>query len=138
MIKLDPEALERLESQHPGVTEQILRFEKATLPICGRCGSDDTAEVNVGIVGRSIAIASGTSKFTLIPDGPKPGRFWCRACSEFFDDQGLKSNDKSACRKPRSRDVVGGTNSMSTNDQSKCCRRAKTEHLLLHRRRYAD
>lgn len=85
MLKLDEDAMQDLETQYPGICEQVMRFENARLPVCTRCGSADIAEVNVGIVGRTMAIASATSKFTLIPNGPKSGNYWCRSCNKFFD-----------------------------------------------------
>jgi hypothetical protein len=85
MLKLNKQAMEQIEDQFPGVTKQIMRFENATVPICSHCGSEATAEVNVGMTGRAMAIASGTSKFTIVPSGPKPGAYWCRACFQFFD-----------------------------------------------------
>jgi hypothetical protein len=85
VLKINKDALERLEGAYPGVTEQIMRFENATLPVCRHCGSEDTAEVNVGTTGRSMAIVRATSKFTFAPNGPKPGAYRCNECSKFFD-----------------------------------------------------
>jgi hypothetical protein len=73
-----------LENRYPGITESILRFERAELPACPRCGSQDTANVQVGLIGRTIDIAAATTKFKLIPNGPKPGAYFCNACGEFF------------------------------------------------------
>lgn len=84
MLKIDSDTLDELESKYPGIREQILRFERATVPACPRCGSEDTAEVNVGIVGRTINIAAATTKIELMANGPKPGDYFCNACDEFF------------------------------------------------------
>lgn len=84
MLKIDEETLDELESKYPGIREQILGFEEATLPACPRCGSGDTADVNVGIVGRTISIAAATTTFKLIANGPKPGDYFCNECREFF------------------------------------------------------
>ena len=37
MIKISKEELEQMESQHPGIIEQIMRFENAELPTCTHC-----------------------------------------------------------------------------------------------------
>jgi hypothetical protein len=84
VLKLNKKALERLEGVYPGVTEQIMRFENATLPRCRHCGSEDTDEVNVGTTGRSKAIARATSKFTFVPNVPKSGGYRCNGCSKYF------------------------------------------------------
>ena len=85
MLNFDEEKLDRLEKDYPGIKEQIYRFEDATLPACPRCGSEDTADVQVGIIGRTIAIAGATTKFHLIPNLPKPGTYFCNTCREYFD-----------------------------------------------------
>jgi len=72
------------ERQYPGITEQIWRFESAVLPPCPNCGDGDTADVQVGVIGRTINISMATTKFRLIPNGPKPGEFYCNQCKEFF------------------------------------------------------
>jgi len=85
MLKINKETLDHIEKQYPGIGETILHFEKATLPVCSRCGSEDTAEVGVGLVGRSINIAAATTKFKLIPNSPKAGKYFCNTCDEFFN-----------------------------------------------------
>jgi len=85
MLKINKETLDHIEKQYPGIGETILYFEKATLPACSRCGSGDTAEAGVGLVGRSINVAAATTKFKLIANGPKPGKYFCNACNEFFN-----------------------------------------------------
>jgi len=72
------------ERQYPGITEQIWRFESAVLPPCPNCGDEDTADVQVGVIGRTINISMATTKFRLIPNGPKPGKFYCNQCKDFF------------------------------------------------------
>ena len=74
-----------MESDYPGIREQILHFDEAALPACPRCGSEDTADVRVGIVGRTINIDAATTKFKLIPNVPKPGIYLCNVCDEFFN-----------------------------------------------------
>ena len=85
MLTIDEKTLNQMEAQHPGIRETIVYFEEATVPACTRCGSSDTANVGCGVVGRTIYIASATTKFRLIPNSPAPGRYSCNACGKFFD-----------------------------------------------------
>ena len=85
MLKIANKELVRLEKQYPGIANQIQQFENAVLPQCPRCGSKDTADVQCGIIGRTINIAAATTRFKLIPNGPAPGKYFCNACDEFFD-----------------------------------------------------
>jgi len=85
MRKIDNQTVMRLESQYPGIGEQIDRFETTVTPACRHCQSADTAEVQVGIIGRIIAIAGATSRIHLIPDGPKPAAYWCYPCRTYYD-----------------------------------------------------
>lgn len=57
-----------------------------TIPACPRCGSDNTAVVEVAFVGPLNAIAAATSKVTMVMNLPKPGKYRCRVCQTFFDD----------------------------------------------------
>ncbi len=84
MLKIDKETLDHMEKNYPGIGEAVLRFEQAALPACSHCGSENTADVQCGTIGRTISIAAATTKFKLIPNGPKPGGYFCNACSEFF------------------------------------------------------
>jgi len=83
-LRIDQETLDRMETQHPGIRESIRRFGEETLPVCSRCGSANTADVGCGVIGRTINIAAATTKFKLIPNGPKPGKYFCNECGEFF------------------------------------------------------
>lgn len=85
MLKADKQRLSHMEAQYPGIEKQVRYFEQAKLPSCPRCASPDTAAVQVGIIGRTINIAGATTKFRLIPNGPKPGRYFCNACERYFD-----------------------------------------------------
>lgn len=85
MLKIDQKALDRAEGNYPGIRDTILGFEQAPLPVCPRCGSANTADVQCGLIGRTITIAAATTKFKLIPNGPKPGKYFCNECDEFFD-----------------------------------------------------
>ena len=85
MLKIDKETLERMEKEYPGIRETILGFEEATLPVCSRCGSENTADAQCGIIGRTINIAAATTKFKVIANGPKAGKYFCNTCNEFFN-----------------------------------------------------
>lgn len=65
--------------------EQYRRFTDLEVPPCGFCGSPDTASVQVGVVGITIQLAATCRKFRLIPNGPKPGTWYCHACKQYFD-----------------------------------------------------
>lgn len=85
MIKDDTkERWEKLEKDYPGITNNIRHFEEAELPLCINCGSSDTASVQIGVIGRTIAILGMTTKFFLIPNGPAPGKYFCRKCRQYF------------------------------------------------------
>ena len=86
MLKIDKKRLNHLEKKYPGIRESILRFDKAVLPVCTRCESKDTADVQCGIIGRTINIAAATTKIKLIANGPKPGKYFCNACEKFFNE----------------------------------------------------
>ena len=85
MLKISDERLSKLDSDYPGVRDFIVNLEAKTLPICPHCDCEDTAEVNVGVIGRTIAMAGATSRFKLIPNGPKPGEYFCNGCQSFFE-----------------------------------------------------
>ena len=61
------------------------RFEAMEVPPCGWCVSQDTASVQVGLIGLTIRLAATCRKFKLIANGPKEGEWFCRACGRFFD-----------------------------------------------------
>lgn len=85
MLKIDQETITRLEKNRPAIGESIRHYDGEALPVCARCASKDTASVHCGIVGRTISLAAATTKFKLIPNGPRPGEYFCNACKEFFD-----------------------------------------------------
>jgi len=75
-----------MEDIYPGVTKQIQRFEEDELPSCPHCGSDYTASVQVGIIGRTITIAASTRRVKLVPNvKDRLGKYFCRGCNKFFD-----------------------------------------------------
>ena len=86
MLKVDKEALERMERRYEGITKSIMNYENADLPPCPHCQSDNTAEVSVGLVGRSMTVAGATTKIKLLPNGPKPGRYYCNNCKNYFGE----------------------------------------------------
>jgi hypothetical protein len=61
------------------------RFARMEVPPCPQCGTSNTASVQVGIVWITIRMASTCPKFKLIPNGPKPGNWFCNSCGKFFD-----------------------------------------------------
>ena len=85
MLKADRKTLDQMERQYPGIVETILAFEQANLPACPHCRSEDTADVQCGVIGRTIHIAASTTKLKLVANGPKPGTHFCNACNKFFD-----------------------------------------------------
>lgn len=73
------------ENRYPGITDQIRDIEDKDLPKCPRCASMNTAEVQCGFIGRTMFLAAATTKLKLIPNGPRPGQFFCNDCSKYFD-----------------------------------------------------
>ena len=88
MLRYSEKQLQRVEANYPGVRESIERFEAMDIPVCPSCSSDDTAVIQVGLIGRTMTIAGGTTKFKLIPNRSTPKwkkKHFCRACEETFD-----------------------------------------------------
>jgi hypothetical protein len=83
MLRVGQERLDEMEKQYPGIIRTILYFENAKLPACFGCGSEDTADVQRGLIGRTVNIATATTKFKLIPGGPAP-KYFCNTCGRFF------------------------------------------------------
>ena len=74
------------KDNYPDITEQIRRFAEADLPSCPHCGSEDTASVQVGMVGRAITIAASTTKVKLVPNAKdKLGIYFCNECGKYFN-----------------------------------------------------
>ena len=84
MLRLNNNDLNHLESQYPGIVKFIHYFEEAKLPVCLHCGSKDTAKVNCGITGRTIAIGAATTKFKLLANGIL-GEYYCNSCEKLFN-----------------------------------------------------
>lgn len=87
MLIYSEEDLDRLERNYPGIKEQIMRFENADLPACKYCGSEDTADVQIGVIGRTITINGATTKIHLTLNGPKKGSYFCNQCKKYFDPE---------------------------------------------------
>lgn len=86
MLKVDQATLDKMESQHEGILGNIMLFENAQLPTCALCGSSNTANVQVGIIGRTIYISAATTKMKLVPNTKdKLGKYFCNDCEKFFD-----------------------------------------------------
>ena len=85
MLNISEAGLDSLDKSHPGIKKSILEIEAKVLPACVHCGSDDTASVGMGLVGRSMRMAGAPTKYHLIPGGPRPGEFFCNSCREYFN-----------------------------------------------------
>jgi len=85
MLRVSEAELLRMDERRPGIREQVLSFEAVSLPGCPCCGSQDTASVQVGAVGRLIEICYATSKVTMVANGPRPGKLRCNSCSTYFE-----------------------------------------------------
>lgn len=84
MLKVTEDELVRMEQRYDGIISQVRRFDEASLPPCAHCRATNTAAVQVGVVGRLIAICAATTKVTMIPNGPRPGAYRCNVCRAFF------------------------------------------------------
>ena len=84
MIRKTEDEMKQLESQYPGITEQIWRFENMDLPACPECGSADTASVQVGGIGRTINIGAATTRFHLMLNRNDKGIYFCNVCRKQF------------------------------------------------------
>ena len=84
MLKVDQEWIDRVDAQRPGFRETVERWDAADLPPCPSCGSDDTARVSAGLVGRSIHLAAATTKIRLLPNG-HPADYYCNQCQSYFN-----------------------------------------------------
>ena len=86
MLKRKPEELQKLEMDYAGIIENIMRFENQLLPACPSCGSDHTAVIQFGVIGRTILIAGATTKIKLLPNKAPddPSKFFCNQCERYF------------------------------------------------------
>jgi hypothetical protein len=88
MIKISEEQFDIYERSYPGITEQIWRHEHADLPPCTHCGSTDTAVIIGAIIGRTIYLASATTKVTLNANRNGQCAYRCNACKQQFNPLG--------------------------------------------------
>jgi hypothetical protein len=86
MIKtrVDEEHLAWMEVHYPGILKMLVEWELLDIPPCPHCGSQDTADVQVGFVGYTMYLTSATTKFHMIMNGPKEGQYFCNACRKYF------------------------------------------------------
>ena len=87
VLKVVREQLFSLEEQYHGFIEHVARFETLTLPTCPVCGSELTAKCSAGIIGRTLALTTVTSKFKLT-GYTRPAAFYCRDCGTLFEADG--------------------------------------------------
>jgi hypothetical protein len=85
MLKVNEEILQEMENHYSGILDSIRSIEEAELPSCSRCRSDHTADVQIGITARTTYIAAATTKIKLLPNPPKPARYFCNKCERFFN-----------------------------------------------------
>ena len=84
MLQITEQRIEQMNADYPGIKDDIHYFESATLPSCPLCESTDTASVQAGLIQRTMNIAISTTKFKLIGNGPKPGKYFCNSCKSYF------------------------------------------------------
>lgn len=68
----------------PGFTRLLKGLETAVLPTCPRCGSRNTARVQVGHLDRELNLAGATSKFKLVANKPRKGNWYCNRCLLYY------------------------------------------------------
>ena len=69
MLKEIEEERAEMELNYPGIHNQVRHLEAIRLPRCRYCKSNNTALVQCGVIGRTIEIASATTKFRLRASG---------------------------------------------------------------------
>ena len=84
MLRVTEDSLERMKPLYPGIREAVAYYESLNLPRCAICASEDTAKVSAGIVGRSILVASATTKMHFRPNG-RPAEYFCNKCRQYFE-----------------------------------------------------
>jgi len=87
MIKVSEDELTRMEQDYSGIRSMVEAAERADYPPCPHCNSSaDVALVMVGVIGRTIALISATTRRKLIPNGDKKGTHYCKTCETRFRD----------------------------------------------------
>ncbi len=69
--------------------EEILKsYNAMDVPQCIYCKSPDTASVQCGVIGLTMALSAKCRKFKLIGNGPKLADWYCNECKQFFNEDG--------------------------------------------------
>ena len=84
MLTVSEESIMNMDASYPGIAEQVHRFEAMEIPSCDKCGSGDTAIIQVGLVGRTMYLAMATTKFKLLPNYNGHGIYFCNSCKTQF------------------------------------------------------
>jgi len=84
MLNVGEDTLETMEHLYPGIRKTVKYYESLYLPRCPTCASEDTAKVSAGSIGRSIHVASATTKMHLRPSG-HPADYFCNKCRQYFE-----------------------------------------------------
>jgi len=84
MLRVSGLWLMAVESQFPGIREEIARLDSVKMPPCPHCGSGNTAVVHVGMAGHNVHLARATTKVALVLCAPAPGTHRCNGCGSFF------------------------------------------------------
>ena len=84
MLKRSIEKLMKTEVDYPGFIQSVIHFETMDLPDCPFCGSPDTASVQAGVIGRTIALAGATTRFKLVANREGRPAYYCNRCEEYF------------------------------------------------------
>ena len=92
MLTVSEESIMKMDASYPGIAEQVYRFEAMEFPPCEKCGSYDTASIQVGLVGRTMYLAMATTKFKFLPNYNEHGIYFCNSCKVQF---GPKKRQKS-------------------------------------------
>lgn len=88
MIKKTFRELRKSERDYPGIIKNIRLFEDAVLPACPNCGSNHTATVIAGIIGRTICMVGSTTRIRLHPNQPFEGSYYCNDCTAYYEADG--------------------------------------------------
>mgnify|MGYP001254715082 CR=1 FL=1 len=83
--------------------EKILeQYNAMDVPQCIYCESPDTASVECGIIGLTMALSATCRKFKLIGNGPKPAEWYCNNCKKFFNEDGSEPLPEDTDYEPQS------------------------------------
>lgn len=87
-LKIGYRELRKLETDYPGILNELRRLIIAGRAVCPRCQSTQTAVVLRGMIGRTIALAAATPRVKLLPPGQPNHSHCCRACGHGFSASG--------------------------------------------------